>query len=247
MVMILADGSSLAIDVKKQLDIYNERYIMFYTDIKAAGSSGSGNVIIGAENVASIIEAIRDIRATAVIDATVEPQANISVAGQTACRTAKIPYVKYIKIEEKPGLQLCLSYAKIGELIKYCGGNALFYAASWTVSAIVDATEGAYKDKMYVPVLKNAVFDTASALEYSVPLLNVVEAELIDGEEAVASMMKKTGAKIIICDTTVTPDDKAAAAFMAGVPIVITHSMGMEYIKAVPTARDAVIAIHTGR
>lgn len=239
MILILSDGGSRASDIERQLDLYRDKYINFYTDFRAAGSRGRGSVLVGAPTSSAIMSAIRDNRITSIIDCM--EQANAEV--QTVCARLKVRYVKYLNIKQRPGLKLCLYYADIADMIKR-GNNALFYASARTVRAVAEAVGRENIDRMYTTVMKSAVFDTSAALEYSIPLLNIIETELTDGQDAVAAMIKKTGAEVLICDDTVAIEDKAAAAFGIGIPIILTHSMGIEFVKAAATARDAVIAIH---
>lgn len=239
MILILSDGGSLASDVESQLDLYGDRYINFYTDFRAAGSRGRGSVLVSAPNASAIVSAIRDNRITSLIDCM--EQANAEV--QTVCARLKVRYVKYLNIKQRPGLKLCLYYAGIADMIKR-GNNALFYASARTVRAIADAVGRENSDRMYTTVMKSAEFDTSVALEYSIPLLNVIESEMTDSVEEVAAMIKKTNADILVCDDTVAIEAKAEAAFGLGIPIILTHSMGIEFVKAAATARDAVIAIH---
>lgn len=240
MILILSDGGSLASDIERQLDLYGERYINFYTDFRAAGSRGRGSVIVGAPTASAIMSVIRANRISSVIDCMAQANAEV----QAVCARLKVFYVKYLNMKQQPGLKLCLYYAHIADMIKR-GNNALFYASARTVRAVADTVGRENIDKMYTAVIKSAAFDTSAALEYSIPLLNVIESEMTDSIEEIAAMIKKTNADILVCDDTVAIEAKAEAAFGLGIPIILTHSMGIEFIKAAPTARDAVIAIHT--
>ena len=173
-----------------------------------------------------------------------EPLSPLSDSAQKVCAELGVGYVKYLNMQEKPGLELRLHYSEIADMIVRSGGNALFYAAPRTVSAIAATGGDACAKKMYVPIQKSTVFDTAIALEYSIPLLNVIEDEWFFGEDAVNSMVEKTNSKMIVCDDTTDLSDKAAVAFTLGIPIIFTHSKGTEFLKAAASARDAVIAVH---
>lgn len=244
MILILSDGSSLAADVQGQLDLHREEYILFFTDFKAAGRLGRGGVIIGIETEASVAAAIRDNGITAVIDAVAEPMSALSAAAQAACNKDRVFYIKYVKTEEVSGAKLCLSYSHIADMVRGCRQNVLFYAEPRTVSAVASLVGEEHKSKMYVPLLKSAVFDAEAALEYSIPLLNIVETEWLWGEEAVSSMLEKTGASLIVCDMAEGISDKIAAAKAKNIKVILTHSMGIDFKRAAATARDAVIALH---
>lgn len=240
MVLILSDGGKLAADVTRQLELYNEEYIGFYTDFGAAGRCGNGNVVVGVPNEATVREVIRENR----IDAVIDCMDGVSVDVQRVCNKLEICYVKYINIKERPGLKLCLYYNRIADMVKRAD-KVLFYASPITVRAVATACGKEHINKICVAVPKAVTFDTSAALEYSIPLLNVTETGSVDDSGEVAAMLKKTGAVILICDDTVSVDAKAEAAFNLGIPIILTHSKGFEFSNAVATARDAVILIHS--
>ncbi len=247
MVLIVSDGSALVSDVEKHLDLHGDRYIVYYTDFRAAGRVGHGNVIVGMPTAKSVAEAIRTNYITVIIDAVAEPMSRLSDAAQEACTALKIDYVKYIKTEKPDGTRLYLYYSHIAEMVMKCRGSVLFYAKPCTVSAISQLVGEEYADKMYVPVPKEVVFNTAAALEYKIPLLNVIETECSWGSETVSDMINKTGAGLIVCDEADGIEDKISAAETAGIPVIFTHSMGREYKCVAATARDAVIAVHNLR
>ena len=58
MILILSDGGTLASDIRKQLDLYKDSSIIYFTDLKSAAALGSGNVIIGNSAVASLKSAV---------------------------------------------------------------------------------------------------------------------------------------------------------------------------------------------
>lgn len=244
MILILSDDGILASDIKKQLDYYRDSYIVYFTDFKTAGSFGSGNVIIGDSSSSSVSSAILSNDIKAVIDAVAEPLSPLSDSAKRVCAKLGVDYVKYLNLQEKPGLELYLYYSDIADMIVRLKGNALFYASPRTVSGVASAGGKACADKMYAPIPKSSVFDTATALEYAIPLLNVIEEEWLSGEEAVSSVLEKTSSKMIVCDDTAFLDDKAAVAFSLGIPLILTHSKGTDFSKAAATARDAVISIH---
>ena len=245
MILILSDSSRRAVDIENQLELYGDRYLNYFTDLKAAGTHGKGSVIVGSATAALLSEAIAENKITAVIDCITAPCSEASRAAQLVCAQKGVHYVKYLNITDKPGLKLRLHYSHIADMIKRNVGKTLLYASPRTVRGIAECAGKAGADKMYAPVRKSVMFDTEAALEYSIPLLNVVETEWINEEEDIAHMMKKVSADTVVCDDTVEIENIAAAAFKAGVPIILTHSMGMEFCCAAATARDAVISVHT--
>lgn len=246
MILILSDNSRRAVEIEKQLEYYGDAYLNYFTDFKVAGSHGKGSVIVGKGEVQGISAAISENGITALIDCIKEPCSEVSRGAQKACALHKIRYVKYLNITDKPGLKLKLYYAHIADMIKRSLGSTLLYASPKTISAIAELAGREGAEKMYAPVQKSMMFDTDGALEYSIPILNIIESEWMGSEEDTAVLIKRTGADLVVCDGTVVFDDVAAASFKAGVPVVLTHSMGMEFCCASATARDAVISVHTG-
>ena len=117
--------------------------------------------------------------------------------------------------------------------------KVLFYAAPKTVRKIAsDVTD---TSKLFTTILRGVSFDVELALEFGIPLLQVVENDSLDSEEAVLYAINKTGATMLVCDTTVTTSDKIAAAEKQGIPVILTHGTGVEYSKVVHSA-DAVMA-----
>lgn len=243
MIMILSDGGTAVLRIQKHLDIRDEKYFVYFTAFEAAGRFGSGSVIVGDGTERSLRSVSAQNNVTAVIDAVCEPASEISAAAMRVCRE-NIPYVKYVNMEDDYGAKLCLSYRQLAEMITRCGGNVLMYASPQTVRAVVEnLTDGG--SRLYVPVLKSAGFDADAALEYSVPLRNVIEADGIDGAEFVEETINKVEAKAVICDCSVSTADKAEAARLTDIPMIVTHNMGMEYSHAAATAADAAIAVRT--
>lgn len=244
MVLIVSDGSLLAAEVEKHFELSGDRYIEFYTDFKAAGRVGRGNVIVGAPTEKSVAAAIKTNYITAVVDAVAEKNSALSDSAQKACAALGVGYVKYIKTQKPDGTRLYLYYSHIAEMVVKCRGGVLFYAKPCTVGAIAQLAGEEYADKMYVPVPKEVVFNTDAALEYKIPLLNVIETECSWGTDTVLDMISKTGARLIVCDGTDGIEDKISATEKIGIPVIFTHSMGREYKCVAATARDVVIAVH---
>ncbi len=245
MILILSDGSTLAKEAESQLKLHNENFIVFFTDFKAAAGHGNGSVIVGEASFDCLKETIGANYIRAVIDAVAEPRSPLTIAAEKACKELNIDCIKYLAIDGIEGAKMCLYYSHIADMLKALKGNALFYAKAETIAAIAELLGKEYVKKMYVPVQKSAAFDTEAALKYKVPLINVVETEWQSGEEPTIAMIKKTGAKLIVCGFGEDFTDKIAAAKTAGIDIIYTHSMGMEFSNPAATARDAVITLHS--
>ena len=156
MVLVLSDGGSGVLRVVKQLEIRDEKYIVYFMNFLGAGRFGKGNVIVGDGSAASIAAAISKNRADAVIDAVEEPKSRSSVNACRACRDG-VKYIKYVNMEESYGARKCLSYRQLASMI--CRGNgAVLYASPVTVSGIAAVGGDDAARKMYVPVVKKRGF-----------------------------------------------------------------------------------------
>lgn len=239
MIMILSDGSSAVPRLKAQLELRNESYTVYFTNFAAAGKFGKGSVTVGHGSAAQLRSFIEKNGVNAVIDAAADTK--ISAAAIAVCGD-RIPYVKYMEIEDSGGAKLCLSYRQLAQMLRRCGGNALMFASPTAVSAL-SAETGDGGKKIFVPQLRCGTFDTDTALEYSVPLRNVIEADGVDGVDAVSALAKRVGAKMIICDNTASAADKIEAGRRQDISVVVTHNFGMEYPHTAATAADAVISV----
>ena len=241
MILVLSDGGAATAEVTAQLDIRDEKSIVFFTDLLSAGTYGKGSAIVGNADIGTLADVIRKNRIDAVIDAVRESGAELTRAAVSACRAAGIRYVKCAGIEPAEGTRLCLPYERVAENVINCQGNAVFYAAASTVRAIAALAGTAGAEKMYVPVMRTAVFDVAAALEYGIPLLNVAERESINGANSIREFAEEIGAELIVCDGTEGVSDAAAVGCAAGIPVLLTHRFGAGLPYVAATARDAVI------
>lgn len=245
MVLVVSDGGAGVLRITKQLEIRDESYVVYFTNFLGAGRFGKGSVLVGNGMAVSLVSAIEKNRVTAVIDAIEEPKAKVSGVLASVC-AGRVKYIKYANIEDSCGVRKCLSYKTLADMVRRSKG-ALMYASAATVSGIIEVGGGDIGDKMYVPIPKNVVFDTDAALEYSVPIINIIETEAVDGKESVKAMLERTGASMIICDVTVDVADKRVSAEALDIPIYITHNMGMEYPDAAAEARDAAMFVRLGK
>lgn len=246
MIMILSDGGAAVKRIQKQLELRDEKYFVYFTAFAAAGRFGSGTVTVGDGSAESVRSVITKNRADGVIDAIGEAVGAASENAVRVCVRLGLPYVKYVNLEEDYNAKVCLSYRQLGEMLKRCGGNVLMYTAAQTVNAVARVTADG-GEKLYVPVLKGGGFDTDAALEYSVPIRNVIETDGIDGEVYVAELIDKYNIRAVVCDSSVNISDKAETARKKGIPAIVTHNTGTEYPAAAATAADAVIAVRTMR
>lgn len=246
MILVLSGTGKRAADIAAQLDLLGESYVLLFSDFAAAGRYGEGNVLVGGGSVSSIRQIIKDNAVTAVIDTIGKPCASESRAALDACERENVTYVKYVRAENAEGAEVCLSYREIADKIARCSGNVLFFSADTTVSAIAELAGDELAAKMYAPVPKSAVFDTGAALEFGIPIINVIEADILDGRAAVSELMRRTDAKMLVCDGVCGISDKIEACAGTSVGVIVTHNMGFDFPNTASTARDAVILARHG-
>lgn len=242
--MVLSDGGVNVAEAKRQLDIHGDRYFFCFSDVLAAARFGTGNVVITEAYPSALRKIIKKNRVKAVLDITETPMSTLSKATLSAA-DGKVKYVKCVKCERHSGTERCLSYGDVADKIRDNDGNTLMCTASYVVSAIAKET-GEDIRKMFAFIEKSVSFNTEKALEYSIPLLNVSESDMTDGEYAAEYMLKKTSSNMMICTEEV---DKGyvVAALKLGVKVIFTHGSGIEYPKTVADIRDALIEIHGKR
>lgn len=241
MIMVLSDGGVNVAEAKRQLDIHGDKYFFCFSDVVAAARFGAGNVVITEASPFALHKTIQKNKVKAVLDIIETPSSEFSKAALSVCE-GKMKYVKYVNFDKYVGTEVCLSYRKIAERIKTIDGNVLLCASPDTVGTIADMTDA---EKMYVTVEKSAVFDTAKALEYSIPLLNVMEADMTDGEYAVEYSLRKVSADLMVCVNDADLETNVSVARRLGVGAIVTHCMGIEYPNTFSEMRDAMIEIHS--
>lgn len=243
MIMVLSDGGENVAEAKRQLGIHGDKYFLCFSDVVAAARFGMGNVVITEASPSALCKILQKNKVKAVLDITETPSSELSKAALSVCG-GKTKYVKYVNFEKRMGTEVLLSYREISERIRTNDGNVLLCASSDTVRAIAEITN-ADVDKMYVIMEKSTVFDTEKALEYSVPLLNVMEADMTDGKYAVEYVLRKTSANLMVCVNDADLETNVSVARKLGVGVIVTHRMGIEYPKTVSEMRDALIEIHS--
>ena len=234
MILVLAGGS----EAKKftgMLDRNEISYLCVFSNFAAAGSYGDGSAIVGRFQKESMLSLLKREEIKGVADLCEAPDARQSQAAMAACEDLGIPYVKYlhmpVSLDALFGARMNGSYDKIAENINTRIGNVLLYAGPETVRALVKRVKD--PARLYTPILRGIRFDVDLAMEFDLPLRNVVELEGVDGVEAVKTAIGKTEAKLLICDGTVSIPDKLEGAKQLGVDGIVTHKMGIEFSKTV--------------
>ncbi len=245
MILVLAGSGGEAREFSSVLDNEKLEHLCVLPTLQEAASFGCGNVVVGRFDSRKMEEFLLAEKITGVAD--VDPGGNtMSQVAMATCEKLEIPYVKYLPLPSV-GRELVSgmtgSYREIAEGINCLSGSVILYttpAAASFIAGLVSKPE-----KLYTPILRSSRFDVEKALEYGLPLLNVVEVDNIEGVEAVTELIRKVDAKLLICDGSQGITDKIAAADAAAIPVILTHKTGMEYTQ---TARklEALLRVLRG-
>ena len=245
MILVLSGSGGEAREFSVTLNHEKLEHLCVLPTLKEAASYGRGNVVVGRFDHEKLEEFLRSEKITGVADVDMGGNA-LSQVAMTACKNLKIPYVKYLPLPSS-GRELVTgmvgSYREIAEGIDCLTGVALLYTTPAATAAIAGLVQK--PDKLYTPILRGGSFDVEKALEYGLPLLNVLEMDNIEGTEAVLELIRKVDAKLLICDGSQGITDKIAAADAAEIPVILTHKTGMEYTHAA-WSLDALIRVLRG-
>lgn len=243
MILLLSGGGEEAREISLRFQSEGVEHLCFFPSFADAGNYGKGNAYVGKLTEAEGKQLLRANDICGVIDAAAGNEALQSLAAMSACAACGIPYIKYLRIP-KPEIaydrvRVMGSLGAVAEAINDREGAVLFYATPKTVHAI--AKRVLDQARLFTPIQRGLQFDVELALEFGIPLLNVMENDGIDGEEAVTYAIQKAKAALLVCDTSVSLEDKLNVAKNQEIPVMITHENGIEYTKVVHSA-DAVMA-----
>lgn len=231
MILILAGGGNEAKQFAKALESEKIAHLCVFSSFLEAGNYGRGNTIIGRLDRRAVEGVLHSESVHGVVDLVAYGDRSLSKAAMAACRECKIPYVKRLHMPkshiEYVRAFFTPSYAEAAKKISQRIGNILLYTAPETARAL--AARVHETENLYTPILRGVSFDVELAMEYGIPLMNVMELELLEGVDAVCAAAERIGATMLVCDGSCGIDDKLAAAKKLKLPIVITHNMGLEY------------------
>lgn len=216
-------------------------HLCFFTSFADAGNYGSGNTFVGRLSHEGAEDLLRQNAITGVVDVLAAGNQEQSLCMMKACEKANVPYVKYLKLWSTFSYgkaEVFATYASIAKEINKRDGKVLFYARPETVRQIAKRVNDS--SRLYVPIPRGIRFDVELALEFGIPLLQVMENDGVDGEDAVRHAIERSGAELLVCDGSGGTMDKLAVAEERGIPILFTHTMGIEYTKVVLKSEDAM-------
>lgn len=242
MILLLACGGSEIHTVSALLEKEGLSYLCVFSDFAEAGIYGKGNAIVGNHNKEEFEKLINDEKISGVIDISEIGDYYQSKCMINACKTLNIPYIKYIRLPVDRGEYKSVfftgSYKEVAESVERRVGTTLLYTNSRTAKAISKFVKD--NNRLYTAVLRGMEFNIDLALEFGLPILNIIEMDVIDGTESVIDAIDRTDAELIVCDGTVSIPDKVQAAKQKNVSVIITQNTGVEYTNVAFSHRELI-------
>ena len=234
MILVLSGGNNESHEAAELLERSEIPYLCVFSTFAEAGNYGKGNVIVSRLSEKDTEEIFAKEAVSGVLDIAAEGYETQSAAVMSVCRKREIPYIKFLNITINEcineHIKIVCSYGKIADCINSTLGHILFYAAPATVSAIVKNVPDT--SNLYSIIPRGIGFDVERALEFRLPLVNILEFDSVDGEESVCAAIEKIDAKMLICDGSSGLKDKISASEKYEIPIIVTHKLGIDFIKA---------------
>lgn len=241
MILILSSGSSDVVELSKRITAGGIKCMTHFSTFADAGKYGRGSTVVGRIDYNSLCEIIRSNKIYGIVDAMSAPGGEESEIVMRAAQKMGIPYLKYLKRsfsnEDYPNVLTINSYKDIADIINQTIGNVLFYASACTVNAIAELTED--KERLYTVIPKGVDFDISIAMEYGLPLRNVIETEIVEGAENVLNTVDKYNIGLIVVDGSYSISDKAEAADKKNIRVIATQNTGVDCVDSADTY-DAV-------
>ncbi|MBO5363833.1 MAG: precorrin-6A/cobalt-precorrin-6A reductase [Clostridia bacterium] len=229
MILVLSGSGSEARAFSALLEKEGMEHLCVLPSLQEAAAFGCGNVVVGRFGSREMEQLLKEEKVWGVADVDADGIAMSEVA-MTACENLEIPYIKYLPLPNT-ARELVTgtvgSYKEVAEGIDCLSGSAILYTTPAAAMAIAKRVKS--PEKLYAPILRGSSFDVEKALEYGLPLLNILEADSPEGLESVTDLIQKVGARLLVCDGSWELPDKLAAAEAAKIPLVLTHKTGIEY------------------
>lgn len=247
MILILAGGGREAQSVSERLRREGMAHICLFSTFHEAGSYGRGNAIVGRLDRRAMEDLLEKEKIHGVVDLEEGNHGEQSRATIAACKNRGIPYIKRLHLpvprEELHGAYMVGSYDAVAERINRQSKVVLLYTGAEAAGAI--AKRVYQPDCLYTPILRGIRFDVELALEFGIPLINVIEADSIDGADAVREVIARTKAGMLVLDGTVNPTEKLLVAEELGIPALVTHRAGIEFPKTVWSGEELIVNLRT--
>lgn len=231
MILILSGGGNEARQFSDLLKNQGISYLCMFSDFAEAGAYGRGNAAVGRMDRQNLENFIQNHDIHGVVDVLAGESRKQSVSAMAACKLCDIPYVKLLRIPHdfdiSARLMVTGSYRETADYINSHLCSVLFYALPETVREIASRVPDS--SSLYTPIPRGIHFDVELALGFGIPLINVIEMDGTEGEAAVSSAIDRIQAGLLVCDGTGGVKDKLSVAAQREIPVILTHSMGIEY------------------
>ncbi len=237
MILVLSDGGSKSDELYRFFDILNLPSIFHFSSFSEAGTFGKGNTIVGKASFKSFRRILIKNHISCIVDIIDAPMSAASRIMIEAAKELNIPLIKVITpifrlnpgIAENIGVPVNYdySYNSVAELVNNIYGNVLFLARPYNVKSVADLVFD--RGALYTPIPSGVEFDVELALEFGIPLLNVIAVDNFSGAAGIENVINMVDAKLIVTDSSSEVFDKLEAASRTGCGVVFIQNTGFEY------------------
>ncbi|MEE1012875.1 MAG: precorrin-6A/cobalt-precorrin-6A reductase [Clostridia bacterium] len=242
MILVLSGGGQEAQEISPRLDAEQIPHICFFSTFADAGTYGKGNALVGKLTPLGAEKILRQNKISGVVDVMADGYSEQSAVVMLACKACGVPYVKYLRpaiaVGDYDHVSVMGSYDAVADTINGQAENVLFYARPETVHAIASRIRD--KKRLFTAIPRCILFDVELAMEFGIPLVNVMEVDGMDGETAVLHAMEKASAGMVVCDDSMECADKIAAAKQRKIPMILTHKTGIDYTQLALTGDETM-------
>lgn len=241
MLLLVSEGGREAGSFQTLLKDHHISYLGCYPTLLDAGTYGCGDAIVGTITKGMLCKTLHENQIWGVVDILSEPYVNDSLLVIEGCTKQKVPYLKYIHF---PSLKTehaisCPTYKMAAKQINGQTGNVLCYAAPQTVNGLAKRVFDL--SCIYVPITKEYTFDVERAVQYGIPIRNIIERPLLDGYEATAALLATYDISCVVLDGSIPWEDKLPAILEKKIPVLLVHRYGIDF-PHVATSTSEVIA-----
>lgn len=237
MILVLSDGGSLSNELYRFLEICGLPNIFHFSDFSEAGTFGKGSTIVGRASYKSFKRVLVKNNIDCVIDVIDAPVSKASAAMLEAAKELDIPVIKLIlpifrlnpNIAENTGVPIMTeySYKNAAETVNNTFGNVLFLARPYNVKAVSESVFDL--GALYTPISSGVEFDVELALEFGIPLLNVIAVDNFSGTQGIENIINMVDAHLLVTDSSTELFDKLEAAARTGCSVMFIQNTGYEY------------------
>lgn len=249
MILVLADSDIMTQSLQSFLSENKIDYIFHFSTISDAGAMGKGDAIVGKASYKGFRRILIKNNIRCVIDVISEKQSKTSYTAIDICNELKIPIIKFVsptlllkqEIVEKYNINCVVDYSYLGvaEKINNTVGNVLFLAKSYNVKTISDLVFD--RNDLYTLIPSGFQFDVDLALEFGIPIMNVIAVDDINNEGVIKQIIENLDIKILVTDTSADVFKKFNLVKDSGIEIIFTQDTGIEYLN-IADDYDSVIS-----